>query len=63
MSKWSVLALLASAFAALHYVVAFERWRQVGPQQESVFGPLTLAVVATLLAARAFRRTVTPGRR
>ena len=57
MKKWSVLALLASAFAAVHYVVAFEHWRQAGPQQEAVFGPLTLAVLATLLAARAFRRT------
>jgi hypothetical protein len=55
--KWSVLALLASAFAAAHYVIAFEHWRQAGPQQEAVFGPLTLAVLATLLAARAFRRT------
>jgi hypothetical protein len=55
--KWSLLALLASAFAAVYYITAFERWRQAGPQQEAVFGPLTLAVLATLLAARAFRRT------
>ena len=60
MRKWYVLAVLATLFAALHYFIAFERWRQVGPQQESVFGPLTLAVVSTLLAERAFRRTVTP---
>jgi hypothetical protein len=56
-TKWSVLALLASLFAAVHYATAFERWRHAGPQQEAVFGPLTLAVLATLLAARAFRRT------
>ena len=56
MSKWAVLALVASTFAAVHYVTAFERWRQAGPQQEAVFGPLTLAVLATLLAARAFKR-------
>jgi hypothetical protein len=57
MSKWSVLALLAAIVAAVHYITAFEQWRQAGPKQEGVFGPLTLAVLATLLAARAFRRT------
>ncbi len=63
MRKWYVLAVLATLFAALHYFIAFEHWRQAGPQQESAFGPLTLAVVATLLAERAFRRTIPPGRR
>ena len=61
MRKWYVLAVLATFFAAVHYVVAFEHWRQAGPQQESVLGPLTLAVLSTLLAERAFRRTI-PGR-
>lgn len=60
MAKWYVLAVLATLFAGLHYLIAFEHWRQVGPQQESVLGPLTLAVVSTLLAERAFRRTVRP---
>jgi hypothetical protein len=63
MRKWYVLAVLATLFAAVHYVVAFEHWRQAGPQQEPVLGPLTLAVVSTLLAERAFRRTVTTRRR
>lgn len=63
MVKWYGLAVVATLFAALHYVIAFEHWRQVGPQQESVLSPLTLAVVSTLLAERAFRRTVKPPRR
>ena len=60
MAKWYVLSVLATLVAALHYLIAFERWREVGPQQESVLGPLTLAVLATLLAERAFRRTRRP---
>ena len=60
MLKWYILAVLATLFAALHYFIAFEHWRQVGPQQESVLGPLTLAVLATLLAERAFSRTRRP---
>ncbi len=60
MAKWYVLAVLATIVAALHYLIAFEHWREVGPQQESVLGPLTLAVLATLLAERAFRRTRRP---
>ena len=57
MVKWYVLAVLATILALVYYSVAFEHWRQAGPEQEPVFGPLTLAVVATLLAERAFKRT------
>ena len=60
MAKWYVLSVLATIVAALHCLIAFEHWREVGPQQESVLGPLTLAVLATLLAERAFRRTRRP---
>jgi hypothetical protein len=59
-AKWYVLAVLATLLALAYYGIAFERWRQAGPGQESVFGPLTLAVLATLLAERAFKRTRPP---
>jgi len=60
MVKWYALSVLATLVAALYYLIAFAHWREVGPQQESVLGPLTLAVLATLLADRAFRRTRRP---
>jgi hypothetical protein len=60
MVKWYALSVVATLVAALYYLIAFEHWGEVGPQQESVLGPLTLAVLATLLAERAFRRTRRP---
>ena len=60
MAKWYVLAVLATLMALAHYGIAFEHWRQTGPEPESVLGPLTLAVLATLLAERAFKRTRPP---
>lgn len=56
-----VAGLMLALFAAMHVFIAFEHWRQVGPQQESVIAPVLVALVAASLAIwiirRASRRT------
>jgi hypothetical protein len=42
--------LMLALFAGMHIFIAFEHWHQVGPDRESVVGPVLTALVTASLA-------------